>query len=152
MNTNIGSVLGDLTAHRKLAVQRAEARAATPAASLEIELDRLVDQVVDEDVEAYLIERTIDAATSVTDPLDEDYDGDELDAFSAHRQDAIDALFAVVDRQAPLAIHGLVMALAWALLDRTDEGEFLTILEEVRAQLHSENEALATLRVDWPET
>ncbi|TFD23814.1 hypothetical protein [Cryobacterium sp. TMT2-23] len=149
MITDIGSLVGDLTAHRESSARRAEKRASLPEKSLEVELDMLVDQVLDEDIDEKLIECLIDEATS-SDPPDVDYDGDWTDAFSEARLDAIDALIASVDTDTSPAVPCLVMAFAWDLLDMTKESEFLAIFERARAQVHAHHEADVRGRADWP--
>ena len=152
MTSDTGSLMGDLTGHRNSAAQRAKSRSAGTATSLEMELSMLVDQVIDEDVESDLIEELIDGVTSMSGPPDVDYDGDTMDAFSVVRQDAIDALIGVVDKEAPLAVDGLVMALAWELLDMTTEGEFLRMFDNLRAQVEGANRGAVNARLAWAQS
>jgi len=147
MNTNNGSLVRDLNAHRTLSAQRAKTRSADVATNIEMELAAIVDHVVDDDVDAYLTERLIDEATSISDSPNADYDGDTMDAFSAAQQDAIDALIATVD--APPAVDGLVMALAWEILDITTEEEFLTIFRKIYAQVDATQSAAVETRLSW---
>lgn len=151
MTTDLGSLVGDQAAHRKTSAQRAEERDADAVTSFEGELKVLVDRFMVEDVDEQLIDGLIDAVTPPSDPQDQDYDGDTLDALSEPRRDAIDALIEAVSQSAPLAVDGLVMAFAWQLLDMTDESEFLAILEGARAQVQADNKAHARVVAAWPD-